>query len=347
MVLYTDSNIMNRWEEQRIKMMHDSGEWQTKTKRSDRNKRVEVTPQNYPTIDESNESQVPMRMDIFYNDYKNLAYSIGYDILSKKQVANFQDDLRDMLDYFMHTRTDYVNNLRLTYSSVQNHENILHIPKNKFQDEKKEIEVWAESLAKDLKQYSQQDKTSSSIKENSRTNVSYIKKKSASTPTGKGSTLRQHPVQEQAKKTEKMSWQDNLVEIGFPIFLIEEFYSFYPQMKHQSLAVVANAMFQFRLDYNSDKKEKSDDEFGSGLHGDMQYTGAYAAPACHALTYAAPVAYAGPHGMTYAAMAYDPVHAMTYAAPVYYGDARAMPSAAPAYHGGPGVPRRRVRRVSR
>lgn len=74
---------------------------------------------------------------------------------------------------------------------------------------------------------------------------------------------------------------------------------------------------------------------------------AYAAPACHALTYAAPVAYAGPHAMTYAAMAYDPVHAMTYAAPVYYGDARAMPSAAPAYHGGPGVPRRRVRRVSR
>ena len=56
---------------------------------------------------------------------------------------------------------------------------------------------------------------------------------------------------------------------------------------------------------------------------------AYAAPACHALTYAAPVAYAGPHAMTYAAMAYDPAHAMTYAAPVQYGDAHGLTCAAP------------------
>ena len=39
------------------------------------------------------------------------------------------------------------------------------------------------------------------------------------------------------------------------------------------------------------------------------------APACHALTYAAPVAYAGPHAMTYAAA---DCHPMAYAAPVAY-----------------------------
>ncbi len=61
---------------------------------------------------------------------------------------------------------------------------------------------------------------------------------------------------------------------------------------------------------------------------------AAAAPACHALTYAAPVAYAGPHAMAYAAMAYDPAHAMAYAAPVQYGDAHAITYAAPVQHGG-------------
>lgn len=152
------------------------------------------------------------------------------------------------------------------------------------------------------------------------------KKKTTRTPTEENYTFSENIMQGQAKKAEKMAWQDNLEEFGFPIPLIKEFYSFYPEMKHKSLAVVGDAIFHFRLNCNSHEIEKSVDASGSKLHGDMKYAGAYAAPACHALTYAAPVAYAGPHGMTYAAMAYDPAHAMTYAAPVQYGDARAARS---------------------
>ena len=137
------------------------------------------------------------------------------------------------------------------------------------------------------------------------------------------------------KQPEKMKFQDQLQELGISIDTIQQFYKSNPQMKYETLRTVAEKIFEFEEDSKSRETGVGVNTVGPELHGDMQYAGAYAAPACHALTYAAPVAYAGPHamtyaapvayadphGMTYAAMEYDPAHAMTYAAPEQYGDA--------------------------
>lgn len=131
------------------------------------------------------------------------------------------------------------------------------------------------------------------------------------------------------KRPEKMKFQDQLQELGISIDTIQQFYKSNPKMKYEPLRTVAEKIFEFEEDSKSRETGVGVNTVGPELHGDMQYANAYAAPACHALTYAAPVAYAGPHAMAYAAMAYDPAHAMAYAAPVQYGDAHALTCAAP------------------
>lgn len=324
---------MNIWGERQKKSMHTSTDWQTKTKRTPVGMPSRLNSHAFPTLDAAHKAEIPINKDYFYANYKMLAYSIAYEQLPNMPFTPYSDYFNHMVDFFVQERNEHIEHLRLNFSSAKNTSNFLKITQAEYKKENAAIQAWAKSLVNDLKE---EGNISSPIDENPWTDVSRGKRTPARTGTENQSTFVQHTVPGKATEAQKMSWQDELEPLGVSTHTIKKFYEQFPKMKHKSLNTVARNIFNFEETLNSSEREVGVNELGSGLHEDMQYAGAYAAPACHpmayaapachALTYAAPVAYADAHGMAVAAAACHPI---TYSAPVGYGDAHAFTCAAP------------------
>jgi len=357
---------MNIWQKRRKDAdgrqrneIKQSGDWQTITNVKKQNKPSSSDGldglDTYPTLESSQYSKFPVNKTHFFHQYKTVAYNIGTDIFNKKQITNYEDYLRTMVDFLVVERDEHINQLRLKHSHAENH-GFLQIPQDKYVEERKYMVEWADGLVREMQQASR------SGGEDASTNVSHAQNKSTLRQTEPRSELSQNIVKSQAIEVEKMAHEDTLEELGFSIPFIREFYSVFPKKQKQSLHTVARAMFDYEDEYANQDSQESFSALQSGLHNDMQYARAYAAPAgytdghsmayaapvgyadghsmaygaagCHPMAYAAPVASAGPHAMPYAAMAYDPAHAMTYAAPVGCADGHPLTCAAPTCHGG-------------